>query len=71
MNTKLIFLNIPPGEEGCNTHGPDLLRHVQRFFSLVELTMSSVASLAAVTESTRTRGTTVVNQERDEISGIS
>lgn len=34
------------------------------------LTMSSVASLAAVTVSTRARGTTVVNQDREEISGI-
>lgn len=31
------------------------------------LTISSVASLAAVTDSTRTRGTTVVNQDREEI----
>lgn len=34
------------------------------------LTMSSVASLAAVTDSTRTSGTTVVNQDSEEIWGI-
>lgn len=34
------------------------------------LTMSSVASLAAVTDSTRTSGTTVVNQDSEEICGI-
>lgn len=32
--------------------------------------MSSVASLAAVTNNTRTSGTTVVNQDREEIWGI-
>lgn len=31
------------------------------------LTMSSVASLAAVTDSTRTSGTTVVNQDSEDI----
>lgn len=34
------------------------------------LTMSSLASLAAVTVSTRISGTTVVNQDREEICGI-
>lgn len=34
------------------------------------LTMSSVASLAAVTDSTRISGTTVVNQDSEEIWGI-
>lgn len=43
-----------------------LSRTAQNIFYGV-LTMSSVASLAAVTDSTRTRGTTVVNQDREEI----
>lgn len=34
------------------------------------LTISSMASLAAVTVNTKTRGTTVVNQDREEIAGI-
>lgn len=34
------------------------------------LTISSMASLAAVTDNTNTRGTTVVNQDRDDIAGI-
>lgn len=34
------------------------------------LTISSVASFAAVTVSTKTRGTTVVNQDREEMEGI-
>lgn len=34
------------------------------------LTMSSLASFAAVTVSTRISGTTVVNQDREEICGI-
>lgn len=34
------------------------------------LTISSVASLAAVTDNTNTRGTTVVNQDREDIAGI-
>lgn len=35
------------------------------------LTTSSMASLTADTVRTKTRGTTVVNQEREEISGMS
>lgn len=34
------------------------------------LTISSMASLAAVTVNTNTRGKTVVNQGREEIAGI-
>lgn len=34
------------------------------------LTISSMASLVAVTDNTKTRGTTVVNQDREEIAGI-
>lgn len=34
------------------------------------LTISSMASLAAVTDNTKTRGTTVVNQDSEEIAGI-
>ena len=34
------------------------------------LTMSSMASLAAVTNKTRTKGTTVVNHDSDEMEGI-
>ena len=33
--------------------------------------MSSVASFAAVMERTNSRGTTVVNQDREEIAGMS
>lgn len=36
----------------------------------VELTMSSVASLTAVMDSTKTRGTAVVNQGREDTCGI-
>lgn len=34
------------------------------------LTISSIASLAAVTDNTNTSGTTVVNQDKEEIAGI-